>query len=80
MSLLFENRTSLKEEIFVHAGLCTKVLQTFLLVCKQKLQTETWEVILKLLLGMCDSLLNPSRIDELGNLLAERLLHVRSVL
>ncbi|KAH3757916.1 rap/ran GTPase-activating protein [Pelomyxa schiedti] len=78
MTLLFNNRTKVKEDVQIHKNLCMRVLQVFSIVCKQQLKPETWEVILKLILGVTDSFLCPSNYDEAScsPLLAERLMQI----
>ncbi|KAH3761930.1 rap/ran GTPase-activating protein [Pelomyxa schiedti] len=78
LSLLFSNRTKVREDIQTHVTLSLRALNTFSIVTKLKLHPETWEVMLKLLLGMTDSLLCTNNFEEesCGDLIADRLLQV----
>eukprot|EP01105_Mastigella_eilhardi_P013843 TRINITY_DN3158_c0_g1_i1.p1 TRINITY_DN3158_c0_g1~~TRINITY_DN3158_c0_g1_i1.p1 ORF type:complete len:1086 (-),score=189.19 TRINITY_DN3158_c0_g1_i1:690-3947(-) len=76
MSLLFENRSKGKEEIASHASLCQKVLTVFVAISKLKLSTETFEIVIKLLVGMTDSVFQSMDEGSLGRCLAERILQV----
>ncbi|KAH3766730.1 rap/ran GTPase-activating protein [Pelomyxa schiedti] len=78
LSLLFSNRTKVRDDVHTHVNLCLRALNTFSIVSKLKLRPETWEVILKLLMGMSDSLLCTSNFEEesCGDLIADRLIAV----
>ena len=66
-SQLFEPRTSTKEGLEKHANLCSRVLEMYTTIARHlgpKLSIETWELILKLIIGAVDSVL---RIDAPSN-------------
>lgn len=73
-----------KDDFSRQSKLCSKILNIFLNVGRElqsTLSTETWEVWLKLLLGMTDSLLgNPSSQEcELSKDLAPQVLRVKTM-
>jgi len=61
-SLLFEARANQKDMIERHAQMCSTVLDIFASIGRNvgpSLSVETWEVFLKLLIGITDSILHP---------------------
>ena len=81
LTLLFEARARTKEEVAVQAELCRKALGLVMGVARQALRRETWERLLKLLLGSTDSVVGAAGAGAtgeeraLGRLLAERVMH-----
>ena len=77
-SQLFAFRSELVVER--HAQLCSSVLGIYQSICRvmmKKLSSETWEVMLKLLVGIADSLFLPTRDGSLlGHKLCNQMLHV----
>lgn len=66
-SLLFEPRASSKSDVEKHAKLCSQVLDILAMVGRQiggRLSVETWEIFLKLLIAITDSVL---RVDAQGS-------------
>jgi hypothetical protein len=78
-SLLFQSRSG-DSSVDRHASLCSSALNIFLAVARAvgaTLSTETWEVFLKLMLGIVDSLfLSPQAPSLLGNKLCNQALRV----
>ena len=66
-SLLFEPRTTSNGGLEKHAMLCSRVLDIYIQIARNlgsKLNNETWEIILKLFIGIVDSVL---RLDAPSN-------------
>jgi hypothetical protein len=83
-SLIFALRkNSDRDLVEKHSKLCSKVLHIFLALGREQgklLSTETWEIWLKLLMGMVDSVFRVQPGEEvLGNLLASQILKVHTI-
>ncbi|TDH70666.1 uncharacterized protein CCR75_006421 [Bremia lactucae] len=85
MTLLFEERSSngtpsgsFESNMAKHVALCTKVLDTFDVLVKQRgaqLSHSTWDRLIRLILGAADGLLHNLR-NQLGNQLCGQLVKV----
>ncbi|CEG45431.1 rap ran gtpase-activating protein [Plasmopara halstedii] len=85
MTLLFEERSSngspsgsVENNLAKHVVLCTKVLNTFDALTKQRgaqLSNSTWDRLIRLVLGAADGLLHNLR-NQLGHLLCGQLVRV----
>lgn len=82
-SLLFQVRKLDRETCEKHARLCSKVLTLYLAVAREQqksITTESWEVWLKLLVGIAEGMFRAQPGDELlGQLLATQTLKVTTV-
>lgn len=65
-SLLFEPRTALPDSLDTQAALCKRALNIYHALGRESsaLDEETWEIFLKLLLGIADSLLSLPESEE----------------
>lgn len=81
-SLLFEPRSNGKGEVEKHARLCSQVLDIFANIGRQigsSLSVETWEIFLKLLIAVTDTVLGvdaPAKQEVLQRKLCPQLLKV----
>lgn len=81
MSLLFTPRDSGSPE--AHAKMCAVLLETYEASAHQighRFTQDTWESLLKVMMGICDHLLRlPELMTPLANLLCPLLIKVRSI-
>jgi hypothetical protein len=77
-SLIFAGRPSTAPLMERQAALCSIVLDVYSLVGKSlrtKMDQQTWEIFLKLMIAICDSLLKPE-IEVMQRKLSAQLLRV----
>ena len=81
-SLLFAPRAT-GPDVDKHAALCSKVLDIYVTIGRQlesQLSKDSWEVFLKLMIGIADSLFSPKRNDGLKERLVNQTLKARGFL